>query len=66
MHVPPLIHAMDLQAQVNTGSLKEESVPLHPVQTIALVHPAQILLQAKFPIKICILKNKNKKGINFK
>ncbi len=61
MHVPPLFHAVDLQEQVNKGSLKAESVPLHPVQIVVLVHPVQILLQAKFPFKIFILKiNKNK------
>ncbi len=48
MHIPPLFHAVDLQTHVNTGSLYSASEPPHPVQTVALVHPEQSLLQAKF------------------
>ncbi len=47
MHVPPLFHAVDLQIHVNVGSLYSESEPLHVVQTVSLVHPVQLLLQAK-------------------
>ncbi len=50
MHVPSLVHAVDLQAHVNCGSLKAESEPMHPVQTVALVHVVQLLLQANFKI----------------
>jgi hypothetical protein len=32
---------------VNYGSLKLESKPIHPVQIVALVHPVQLILQAK-------------------
>ncbi len=46
--MPPLLHAVDLHAHVNTGSLYSASEPAHPVQTVALVHPEQLLLQAKF------------------
>ncbi len=47
MHIPPLFHAVDLHIHVNTGSLYAESEPLHAVQTLALVHPVQLVLQAK-------------------
>ncbi len=47
VHVPPLFHAVDLQIHVNAGSLYAESEPVHAVQTVALVHPVQLLLQAK-------------------
>ncbi len=46
MQVPVLFHAVDLQTHVNAGSLYAESVPAHPVQTVALLHPVQLLLQA--------------------
>ncbi len=46
MQVPPLFHAVDLQPHVNAGSLSAESVPRHPIQTVALMHPVQLLLQA--------------------
>ncbi len=46
MQIPALFHAIDLQAHVKTGSLYAESVPAHPVQTVALVHPVQLVLQA--------------------
>ncbi len=46
MQVPVLFHAVDLQTHVNAGSLYVESVPAHPVQSVALVHPVQLLLQA--------------------
>jgi hypothetical protein len=52
MHVPSLFHAVALQTHVNAGSLKAESVPLHPLQTVSLMHPVQLLLHAKFKIKI--------------
>jgi hypothetical protein len=47
VHVPPLFHAVDLQTHVYDGSLYAESDPLHPMQTVALVHPVQLILQAK-------------------
>ncbi len=47
MQVPPLFHAVDLQMHVNPGSLYDESESLHAVQTVPLVHPVQLLLQAK-------------------
>jgi hypothetical protein len=46
--VPALFHAVYLQAHVNAGSLKVESVPAHPVQTVALLHPVHLLLQASY------------------
>jgi hypothetical protein len=46
VQIPALFHAVDLQTHANTGSLKAASVPAHPVQTVALVHPVQLLLQA--------------------
>ncbi len=46
MQVPPLFHAVDLQAHANAGSLYAESVPIHPVQKVVFVHPLQLLLQA--------------------
>ncbi len=48
MQVPPLFQAVDLQIHVYVGSLCVESEPLHVVQIVALVHAAQLLLQAKF------------------
>jgi hypothetical protein len=60
VHVPPLFHAVDLQAHVNNGSLYVESTPLHDVQIVALVHEIQLLLQAKFSLKYFYFKkNKN-------
>ncbi len=56
MHIPPLFQAVDLQVQVNVGSLKAESMPAHPLQIVALVHPVQLILQAKFFLKKCIVK----------
>jgi hypothetical protein len=47
MHIPPLFHAVDLQTHVYAGSLYIASKPIHPVQTVALVHPVQLLLQPK-------------------
>ncbi len=47
MHVPPLFHAVELHIQVNVGSLKAASEPLHTVQTVALVHYVQLLLHAE-------------------
>ena len=46
MQVPALFHAVDLQAHAKARSLYAESVPAHPVQTDALVHPVQLVLQA--------------------
>ncbi len=46
MQVPALFQDVDLQAHVNAGSLYAASVPAHPVQTVAPVHPVQLLLQA--------------------
>jgi hypothetical protein len=46
MQVPPLSHAVDLQLHVNAGSLYDESVPLHPVQIVSLMHPVHLILQA--------------------
>ncbi len=54
MHVPPLFHAVDLQTHVNNGSLYVESKPLHDVQIFLLVHEVQLLLQAKFILKILL------------
>ncbi len=48
VHVPPLFHAVDLQAQVSAGSLYDESAPMHAVQIVALLHALQLLLQAEF------------------
>ncbi len=48
MQVPALFHAVDLQAHANAGSLKAVSLPAHPLQTVALLHPVQLLLQANF------------------
>ncbi len=47
MQIPPSFHVVDLQAHVDVGSLYAESVPEHPVQLVAFVHPVQVLLQAK-------------------
>ncbi len=46
MQIPSLFHAVDLQTHVKAGSLSAESVPLHPVQTIELVHPVQLPLHS--------------------
>ncbi len=46
MQVPALFQAVDMQAHANAGSLWAESVPAHPVQSVALLHPVQLLLQA--------------------
>ncbi len=46
MHVPALFHAVDLQIQVNVGSLKAASEPLQTVQTVAFMHYVQLLLHA--------------------
>ncbi len=48
MQIPPLFHAVDLQIHVYDDSLYAESEPEQAVQTVALVHPVQLLLQAKF------------------
>ncbi len=50
MHVPALFHAVDLQIQVNVGSLKAASAPLHEVHTVALVHYVQLLLHPELKI----------------
>ena len=50
MHVPTLFHAVDLQLQVNVGSLKASSEPLQPVHSVALVHYVQLLLHAELKI----------------
>ncbi len=55
MHVPALFHAVDLQLQVNAGSLKAASKPLHPVHSVALVHYVQLLLHAELKIQFCFL-----------
>ncbi len=47
MHIPPLFHAVALQTHVYAGSLYDESEPVHPAQTVALMHPVQLILQAK-------------------
>jgi hypothetical protein len=47
MHIPPLFHAVDLQAQTYAESLYSESVPLQPRQKVAFVHYVQLILQAK-------------------
>ncbi len=46
MHVPPLFHAVILQAHVYAGSLLTESRPLQLVHTIEFMHPLQSGLQA--------------------
>ncbi len=56
MHVPPLFHAVDLQTHVNNGSLYVESEPMHDMQIVALVQEVQLLLQAKFSLKILFKK----------
>jgi hypothetical protein len=53
-HVPALFHAVDLQIQVNVGSLKAASEPIHAVHTVALVHYVQLLLHAELKIKFCV------------
>ncbi len=55
MHIPALFHAVDLQLQVNAGSLKSASEPLHPVHSVALVHYVQLLLHAELKIQFCFL-----------
>ncbi len=52
MHTPELFQAVDLQVHVNEAFLYAESVPLHAVQTVALVQLVQLLLQAKFLLEI--------------
>ncbi len=47
VHIPPLFHAIDLQIHACVASLYPESEPLHPVQLVILVHPVQLMLQAK-------------------
>ncbi len=47
LQIPALSHAEDLQTHAYFGSLKAESEPLHAVQTVALMHPVQLLLQTK-------------------
>jgi hypothetical protein len=51
VQIPPLVHAVDLQMQVNVGSLNDESEPLHPVQIVALVQPVQFVLHAIYILK---------------
>jgi hypothetical protein len=51
MHVPALFHAVELQIQVNVGSLKAASEPLHTVHTVAFVHYVQLLLHAELKIQ---------------
>ncbi len=58
MHVPALFHAVDLQTHVNNGSLYAESKPLHDVQIVALVQEVQLVLQAKFSLKIFLFLKK--------
>ncbi len=55
MHIPTLFHAVDMQLQVNVGSLKAASDPLHPVHTVALVHYVQLLLHAELKIQFFLL-----------
>jgi hypothetical protein len=54
VHIPPLFHAVNLQTQVNDGSLKAESDPIQPMQAVALVQPLQLLLHAKLIYKFFI------------
>ncbi len=57
MQIPPSSHAVDLQIQVNVGSLYIESAPLHPVQLVEFVHPVQVVLQANlFKYKLLFYK----------
>ncbi len=51
VHIPALFHAVDLQVHVNAGSLSAESEPTHPVQTVELLHPVQLLLQTIYYAK---------------
>ncbi len=55
MHVPALFHAVDLQIQVNAGSLKAASEPLHTLHTVALVHYVQLLLHAELKIQFSFI-----------
>jgi hypothetical protein len=55
VHDPALFHAVDLQRQVNVGSLKAASEPLHIVHTVALMHYVQLLLHAELKIQFCFL-----------
>ncbi len=49
MQIPSLFQAVGMQVlHVSSGSLNAASEPLHPVQTVELVHDVQLLLQAKF------------------
>ncbi len=59
MHIPPSFHAVDLQLHANEGSLYDESDPIHPVQTIALMHPVQLILHAKLHHKNKLIWRKN-------
>jgi hypothetical protein len=47
VQIPPLFQAVDLQTHVYAWSLNAESEPKQPVQIVILVHPVQLLLQAK-------------------
>ncbi len=58
VHVPPLFHAVVLQIHVNAGVLYAESGDLHVVQTVALVHAVQLLLQTKSKQFIRLVENK--------
>jgi hypothetical protein len=51
LQVPPSSHAVDTHIHVNAGSLWLESEPPHPVQTVGLMHPVQLLLQGKVSMK---------------
>ncbi len=49
MQIPLLFQAVGIQVlHVNIGSLNAASEPLHPVQTVELVHDVQLLLQSRF------------------
>jgi hypothetical protein len=55
MHIPALVHDVDLQIQSNVGSLKAASKPLHTVHTVALMHYVQLLLHAELNIQLFFL-----------
>ncbi len=65
MHVPPLFHAVDLQAHANDGSLWSASKPLHPVQKVAFKHPVQSILQANSLLKIILFYKNSRLLITF-